>query len=216
MMREKALLLGVYFLVLIVSRTELLANEKFEVADDTLIYSGDYSVDEDDDAEIDWDDVDALKSLLLENPNVKTLQLNASGGYTEAAYEMSDIIIDFGLDTFVAGECVSACTLLFLAGNKRILQRGSKIGFHQSYWEPQDIREYYESEKEYEGWNDEFEFAAWLYRDTQSEIFLDMEYLLERGVSPEFAIQTFKATENEMWYPRRLELIEAGFITDLD
>ena len=53
MMREKALLLGVYFLVLIVSRTELLANEKFEVADDTLIYSGDYSVDEDDDAEID-------------------------------------------------------------------------------------------------------------------------------------------------------------------
>ena len=62
-------------------------------------------------------------------------------------------------------------------------------------------------------WNDEFEFSEWLYSDTQSEILKDMEYLIERGVEPLFAIKTLTASSDDMWYPRRKELRAAGVIT---
>ena len=37
-----------------------------------------------------------------------------------------------------------------------------------------------------------------------------MEYLIERGVEPFFAIKTMKADSKDMWYPRRKELEAAG------
>ena len=41
-----------------------------------------------------------------------------------------------------------------------------------------------------------------------------MEYLIERGVEPLFAIKTMKADSNDMWYPRRKELETAGVIRE--
>ena len=49
-------------------------------------------------------------------------------------------------------------------------------------------------------------------KDTQKQIFRDMEYLIERGVEPLFAIKTMKAESEDMWYPRRKELEAAGVI----
>ena len=43
---------------------------------------------------------------------------------------------------------------------------------------------------------------------------VDMEYLLERGVEPSFAIKTLQADPNDMWIPRRKELINAGVIIE--
>ena len=41
-----------------------------------------------------------------------------------------------------------------------------------------------------------------------------MEYLIERGVEPLFAIKTMKADNEDMWYPRRKELEAAGVIRE--
>ena len=47
---------------------------------------------------------------------------------------------------------------------------------------------------------------------TQSEILTDLEYLIERKFSASFAIKTLKASSDDMWYPRRKELENAGVI----
>ena len=39
-------------------------------------------------------------------------------------------------------------------------------------------------------------------------------FFLERGVKPQFAIQTLRAGSDGMWYPRRKELLEGGILTE--
>ena len=187
------------------------ANEKFSINGDTLIYDTFKALDETQ-AEINWEDSDALLKILSENSNIKTLQLNSLGGLIDPAVYMSDIIIDFELDTHVVGECSSSCAILFIAGEKRTIQRGSWLGFHQGSWDKDSIKEHYEYNKAEYGWANEFEHSSWIYKDTQKQIFRDMEYLIERGVEPLFAIKTMKADSKDMWYPRRKELEAAGVI----
>ena len=189
------------------------ANEKFSIDGDTIIYDTFKATDETL-AEINWEDTNVLAKILSENPNIKTLQLNSLGGIIDAAEYMSDIIIDFELNTRVVGECSSSCAILFIAGEKRTIQRGSWLGFHQGSWDKDSIKEHYEYNKEEYGWANEFEHSSWIYKDTQKQIFRDMEYLIERGVEPLFAIKTMKADNEDMWYPRRKELEAAGVIRE--
>ena len=114
----------------------------------------------------------------------------------------------------MSGECSSGCVDIFLAGNKRVLERGSWLGFHKGSWAPENIKNYYENNKEDEGWNDMFEFSSWAYEDTQSEILKQMKYMLERGVEADFIIQTLQADNEGMWYPRRKQLEAAGVLTE--
>ena len=187
------------------------ANEKFSIDGDTIIYDTFKATDETL-AEINWEDTNVLAKILSENSNIKTLQLNSLGGIIDAAEYMSDIIIDFELNTHVVGECSSSCAILFIAGEKRTIQRGSWLGFHQGSWDKDSIKEHYEYNKAEYGWANEFEHSSWIYKDTQKQIFRDMEYLIERGVEPLFAIKTMKADNEDMWYPRRKELEAAGVI----
>ena len=189
------------------------ANEKFSINGDTIIYDTFKAADETL-AEINWEDTNVLAKILSENPNIKTLQLNSLGGIIDAAEYMSDIIIDFELNTHVVGECSSSCAILFIAGEKRTIQRGSWLGFHQGSWDKDSIKEHYEYNKAEYGWANEFEHSSWIYKDTQKQIFRDMEYLIERGVEPLFAIKTMKADNEDMWYPRRKELEAAGVIRE--
>ena len=186
--------------------------DKFTIDQSKLIYDTE-NIEDWENAEINQDDPDIFFQLLSENPEITTVQLNSGGGLQADAYEISDLIIDFDLDTHVNGICHSSCTILFLAGNKRTVERGSTLGFHQLHWAAESQRVYYEY---YLGtdWNDEFEYAEWLYNDAQATILLDMEYLLERGVESSFAIKTLQADPNDMWIPRRKELLNAGVIIE--
>ena len=186
-----------------------LANEIVTVDGENIYYDTYTS-----DIDIDWDHYDLIENELKTNPQITKLILNSWGGYIDAAYEISDLIIDYEIDTHVIGRCESACTIIFLAGENRTIEKGSWLGYHQGFWEAESIKEYYFSEKTYMDWNDEFEFSEWLYSDTQSEILKDMEYLIERGVEPLFAIKTLTASSDDMWYPRRKELRAAGVITE--
>ena len=189
------------------------ANDKLYVEGNTLYYNSDLAAD-DMNAEINWDDVDTIQEILLDNEEITTIQLNSSGGLLTAAQYISDLVIDFDLDTYVSGECSSGCVDIFLAGNKRVLERGSWLGFHKSSWDAGNIESYYELNKEEEGWNNVFEFSSWLYEDTQSDILKQMKYMLERGVEADFIIQTLQADSEGMWYPRRKQLEAAGVLTE--
>jgi len=122
--------------------------------------------------------------------------------YRLAAYPMADVIIDFGLDTHVVGDCVSACVMVFLAGEVRTMRPGSRLGFHQTTWEAENMRQFYEDWQVDFGWNDEFDFAAWVYSDAVNDVLVELRYMLERGVDPGFAIRTLDATPDKMWFPK--------------
>lgn len=191
------------------------ANDKFTVDGEILHYNSDAAKDEDE-QEITQDDYASFEKVLSENPSIKTLHLTSQGGDIETSADIASLIIDYGLDTHVVEICYSACPTLFLAGNKRTLAKGSKIGFHRGWWDSASLKEYYESDKESFGWENEFDFASWVYEYAQEEIYKDFQYLLERGVDPFFAIKTIKARPDEIdgWYPRRKELLKANFLTE--
>ena len=183
----------------------------FKVVDNVLYFDTENSEITD---EISSGHEEELLTILKKHSEVDTLVLNSSGGVLWVASDMADVVIDAGLDTHVELSCASACVTVFLAGTKRSLALGGKIGFHKSYWEADSIEEYYESEKESEGWSSFFDFASWLYEDTQAEIFKRFEYLIERGVTPKFVVETLKAGSDGMMYPRRDKLLDGGILTD--
>ena len=162
---------------------------------------------------IDFSHAENLFDVLKSNDQIQTLVLNSTGGMTIAAREMADLVIDAGLDTHVEENCLSACVTIFLGGNNRSLALGGKIGFHKGHWEAASMREYYEDNKIDEEWANPFEFASWIYEDTQSGVFEEFEYLLERGVQASFAIKTLKADADGMWEPRRSVLRAGGILT---
>ena len=159
-------------------------------------------------------DEEKILEILKTNPDLTDMVLTSEGGSVSVANLISDYVIDVGLNTHVEGECSSSCTRIFLAGKKRTLAIGSQIGFHRLFWGASDIERYYEAVKERRGWSNFFEFASWSYGDAQEDVFAGFEYLLERGVEPFFAIRTLRAESDDMWYPRRKELKEGGFLTE--
>ena len=163
---------------------------------------------------IEFGHAELILEMLKDNQNIKKLVLNVDGGMLEEAMDIADIVIDAELDTHVEHACESACVTIFLAGTKRSLALGGKIGFHKSYWDADSIKEYYDSEKDYYDWANPFDMASWVYEDTQAEVFSDFEYLLERGIEPHFAIQTLRAESDGMWYPRRKQLKAAGVLVE--
>lgn len=185
--------------------------EKFKLDGEILFYDTDSAPPGQD--EINWQDVETLVFLLRQQQQIEVLHLNSAGGLIEAAREMADIIIDFELDTRVTDECASACVTLFLAGESRQLDRGGRLGFHRSSWDAASMEEYYKDAQADIGWDSLYEFASWSYEEAQKDVLSEMEYLLERGVDPEFAIKTLRAENADMWFPRRRELTLAGVLS---
>ena len=199
-------------LAIILSVSHALA-DKFSINGDILTYDTSLA-EKEEDQEINWADAEELESLLRKNSDVKVIHLESYGGLTAAAMHIADVVIDYELNTFVDGECSSSCVTIFLAGEKRTLARGSWLGFHKTSWDSDSMKDYYESEKDSEEWDSPFEFTEWVFDDTQEQILKDFEYMLERGVTPSFAIKTLRADSDDMWYPRRKELVAAGVVND--
>jgi hypothetical protein len=61
---------------------------------------------------------------------LKVIHLDSSGGRIGEATKLHKVIRSKGLDTYVSSNCMSACTVAFAAGTRRILRRGAVLGFH--------------------------------------------------------------------------------------
>lgn len=186
---------------------------KFRLSGATLVYDTETTVDGEE-AEITNGDIDRLLTLLRANPDINALELNSSGGSVYAGDEIARIVIDFGLDTVVSGVCSSSCVNIFLAGKARRMMLGSKIGFHQRHWPVDAMESYYNRWADEKRWETPFDFASWVYQDTQSEMYQDLKFMVERGVDPAFAIETKKVLTSDEWFPSRQELTEAGVLRE--
>lgn len=184
------------------------AGAKFRAEGTVLVYDTEHSGE---DGEITPGDIDGLRAALRENSGVATLRLNSAGGSIWAAEDMSRIVTDFDLDTEVDGECSSSCVTIFLGGRARSMTRGSRLGLHSRWWAAEDVQNYYERNKAEEHWDTPFEFGAWIYEDTQAEVYEAISFVVSRGVDPAFAIE-MHAPRDSMWYPGRTELEKAGVL----
>lgn len=186
-------------------------SEKFQVKGAVLIYDT-----EKQHGEIRDEDIATLKKTLTAHPEITELRLNSTGGSVYAGSEMAWIVMDYELDTQVDGECISACVDLFLAGKRRRMTLGSKLGFHHRSWGAEAVQKYYREWRKRKDWATPFEFGSWIYSDTQTEIYEHLTYMLARGVEPGFAIKTMQAVSSDEWYPSRLQLIASGVLREDD
>lgn len=75
---------------------------------------------------------DELVEVLDRHPEIRTIGLGSGGGSVKDAILSGYLIRNRGLDTQLAGPCLSACPLVFIGGKSRIVMRPfPNFGFHQ-------------------------------------------------------------------------------------
>ena len=80
--------------------------------------------------EIDHGITKSLEALIDKNPDVTDIVLESRGGSPFEARGVARVIRHHRLDTHVAADCFSACTLAFIAGETRTLGSDGRLGFH--------------------------------------------------------------------------------------
>lgn len=165
---------------------------------------------------IDYQDAATLRQLLRDYPEIRILELSSDGGVHPAALDIAAVVADYGIDTVVHDRCESACTLIFLAGDKRTLGRGARLGFHSASWSRDNLKDYYEITQDARGWIDEFAFASWVYEEGMRDFNKILEYMIARGVDVQFIIRAAYVNHDDIWYPTREELEKYGLINPLE
>ena len=130
-----------------------------------------------------------LKALLAKTPSVEQLILNSNGGRVFEARGIANQILDHQLNTVVVDVCRSACTIAFIAGNKRIIGGSAKLGFHS-----------YKIE------------AAMAFVDPLEEQEKDKAFFVAQGIERSFIEQIYDTPHETMWHPDTDRLMSAGVI----
>lgn len=133
---------------------------------------------------------DSLNGLLLRYPDTDFIELNSLGGWVLEGRKMAMVIKLSGINTFVRGECSSACTLAYIAGNKRFMMEDGYLGFH-SYANEFNNNPSIGLEEIYE----------W-----------DIDFFQEQGVSIPFTNVMFDEPSSSMWYPPNETLLDHGVV----
>jgi hypothetical protein len=130
-----------------------------------------------------------LSGFLQAMGNVRTVKLNSMGGRILEAQRMSDLIRARGLTTFVAQDCMSACTIVFLGGKERVVLPTARIGFHQPA------------------------FRGMTASSRRAAIATEEARLQRFGLSKAFADKANVATPSGMWFPDKDELVREKVVT---
>lgn len=157
-------------------------------------------------------DAVAIAELVRSNPAIKTLVLSGAFPLTNDAFDVARMVEDMGLATKVDGECSDACIYIFVAGAKRELPEGAKIGVHRRTISAEYLSESFEAGQAKYGWKDAHAQSAMMYDRGQSDMRWAIEWLMDHGVSLDFALRMFATTREDMWWPDRGELIAVGVI----
>lgn len=190
------------------------AADRMTVEGTSIVFNTDaVALADDDTPEIVYADVNLFGDLVMNNPEVDSVIVSGGGGSTSAAYDIANKISEFGLSTTARNNCSSACTIIFLAGSRRELERGARLGFHRSSTSAKDHRDFYRENKSEAGWVDEFAYAKHSYEDGQIVARTFIEYAVDRGVTLDFALRVLTYGQRDMWYPDEDTLKVSGVIT---
>ena len=197
----------------IFASTSLFAEERWTVQGNELMFKMHISHDDlPNSREIIAQDAAEFRLLIMEHPEVEVVAVSGKGGYGPASIEISNTIVQFGLDTRAFGECLSACARIFLAGARRVLSENAVLGFHRPYVIGNEERDFYLFHREDRGWVNEFDYVEFIYDVGLIDMLEEIQFMTSRGVSLEFIFQAYSFPSRQMWRPDRSTLIEAGVI----
>ena len=163
---------------------------------------------------LEYYDMREIGELIFDSVGVEVLSVTGPGGSMNAAREIANKVIDLNLDTVAHGDCMSACTMIFLAGKKRTLAENSRLGFHKQLVAKRDHKPFYEANKDAKGWEDEFEYFNYNYDRLVTELIEDIKFMNSRGVSVDFILNVFSTASDDLWFPSGEVLLSSGVITD--
>lgn len=133
----------------------------------------------------------AVREALREHPNVNQVHLASPGGQVSPAIAIADEIRRRGLSTYTNSRCFSACTLLFLSGQERVLGPYAQLGFHAAYRvNPEGQR-----------------IASGPINRALIERFVNS------GVDTNFSIKAWTTPSDHLWLPDKATLLAAGYAT---
>lgn len=132
-----------------------------------------------------------LRRMLRANPEVKLVSLTSEGGLVDEAEQIGDIVAAHGLSTYIPDYCASACTLVFVRGQERLIATGGRIGFHAPWVADASGREVQVGSEE----------------ETQS--------YLSAGVAPDFTAEAMKVPSSDIWFPDPPRLLSARVATSV-
>jgi hypothetical protein len=134
---------------------------------------------------------DAVKKFLDAAPAVQIIHLNSQGGRINEAYRLYKTIKERNLSTYTSADCVSACSLAFLAGRERYLGESGRLGFHST-----SIGE----------------LGGEVFKELNDEV---RQTLQNHGVPNSFIDRALSTSPKDMWYPSKEELLEAKVIDSI-
>lgn len=130
-----------------------------------------------------------FKSFMEAHPEITDVNLRSKGGRTFEADRIAKFINQHGLNTAAQEYCMSACTLVLLAGKERAATADAKVGFHQPQFPGLSGAE-------------------------QATLVSDMRQMyIKAGVTPEFLDQALSVPPENMWFPTVDQLLSAKVIT---
>ena len=130
-----------------------------------------------------------FRSLIDQHPAVKAVHLNSIGGRIFDADKIAGLIRTRRLDTQVVDRCVSACTIILIAGHERMANRLANIGFHQP------------------------DFPGTDGAMRAGMIAGNSELYREAGIAQPFIDRVMATPPANVWYPNYDELMQAGVLT---
>lgn len=133
--------------------------------------------------------IGALEKYFKENPDLKSVHLESSGGRLLPARHIANLVVSKELTTYSDVGCLSACTMIFVAGKTRVVTVGTKLGFHAGAMPGVSEVDMKSQQKE------------------------DFDIYLSRGISHSFVQKAFNTPNNQMWYPTYRELMDAKVVT---
>ena len=180
-----------------------LVAEEFAIENNDLIISGGQV-----------EDTEQILFLLENNENINRVVFNGvyQGRQTDGL-EISDLIIDFELDTHIIDYCLGNCIFMFMGGQNRTMAKGSEISISMNSYSLEFVEEIIEN-KDYELIGSLAEYVVWVDEIARIEIIEYFTLLLEQGVQPAFIIESIEKASKEDWIPRRKQLLEANILTE--
>ena len=182
-------------------------NKKFALQGTTLVYNSNLSSDPDLDY-ITFDDAKVIKQYLDKN-NIKTLRLTSKGGQQGAMLDIKDLVLKYKLDTEAKGECESACSIIFVAGQKRSVIGKAKLGFHTTFTKIDDFEK---RKKLVEGYDKRLDYENTIAYFSKVSAANEIVFFQMQGIHIYFALRVLKVHPLDMWYPKHKDLIDYGVL----
>jgi hypothetical protein len=133
----------------------------------------------------------AVRDALDANPNVRVVRLQSNGGRVAEGLALGTLLRDRNVDTFVNGECSSACVTAFAGGARRIIGPNAAIGLHSAGGA---------------GFSADIVASA----NRRSD-----EFIAARGVDRRVLEKGTAIANDQIWFPSPPLLLSSGLATEL-